>query len=274
MKKLSLLVMVGLLGVSPVAHGQSKSNSTQGGSDLAWIHSKWTYADGNFRKIRTQLDQIKWESDIPSSKTVANLIETRFPPVAKKIKAQKYGDIKPEDAYWVIALWAYFPSECQKYASWATDMTRHVKAPPSYEYVRAIACMSVRIGDRKALDSVFERLLEKWPLDPLVRWTFVEYASWTNGFLPKVHDRMIKFADELYKEFPKRNEMLCGTGVVAYASYWARSPKQAILDRVIYYLDQGIKNPQVTQARQNRYRALKQYYIDQGKKAGMKVPSG
>ncbi|MBX3120005.1 MAG: hypothetical protein KF784_13145 [Fimbriimonadaceae bacterium] len=272
-KPSGVVFLVGLIAISVAQQTPRGGHTPKPSWPPSWVSTKWTYDDTEFRKVREKLEQMKWHTDVPNLETIGSWVDKYLPPVEKKVKANRFKDVKPLEAYWAMALWAYFPTECQKHAPWVTDLVRFVPAPPSYEYVRVAACVAIKQDEDNGLEPLMIRLLSKWSKDPLVRWRYIDLKGF-DGYIPSIHDRMARFADELYKELPLRNEILSVTGVAVYAGHWIRSKKQESFNHLMFYFDEAIKNSQISKPEQDRYRMLKKDYIERGRKAGMKVPGG
>jgi len=215
----------------------------------SWMTAKWSYDDTEFKKIRLKLDEIKFGPSRDKPLIDKLFVDHVVPNLKELSSAKSYGTpIKPLDYYWAVALRSYFPATAANYRYNAGWLVIKCPAPNSYEFARVAFGPYVDITtNHKFSTSLAQRLLDRWPKDPVVRSYVCSMVEIINVYSPW-HDRAVKYAEELVKEFPQRADIFVPQLARAYRIHFSVSMKRSSYKRMMDYFTIASKHSVLTTA--------------------------
>lgn len=250
--------------------------ATQMTKKPGWFSARWTHNDSEFHAIRTQVEEL-WSTGKATEAQVDSLVQRFVNPFQKEAGQWVVTKKVPQKPlFWALCLTAYFPSykasgPCRGFGGGLQLFLLDAPLPASYEFTRVAYCVfeseaSFRLPDTSLLD----RLLAKQVKDPIVRWHTV-ISGGGNGFKP-IHTRILQMAEELFAEYPHHQSVFRPLLTSNCFTYWQRSNEPKYLHRALKLLDESIAstNPSDVRKRAMR-RQLREFYVKQGKAAGVKI---
>lgn len=182
----------------------------------------------------------------------------------------RYGKAKdPIDLGKILILESYFPNRHYRHKFDIVEEMLTVPGLDTYEYARAAWCVLAMQQTDIVKWRLYPKLRERDPDDVAVKWSAID--MWGFGYQGEPPVTMLpKFADEMLKSYPQRDEFLLMPAIYAYAKFYERQPGRPTetLRKLVDLARRHIAHPQASNGPKNATRSFIKQYEDELKRRG------